>query len=375
MEHHRLLSLGARGRLELIDGLRGIAALSVVLFHIGLFSPFSAAIPRPVAAVLAHGDLGVAVFFVLSGFVIAHAIREAAITPEYALNFALRRQLRLDPPYWAMIVFSTIDLSIPALIHRDSPTVVPTTQCVMSHFVYLQSVLHQRNLVPVFWSLCIEVQFYVVFIVVLALVQRISQAGDRGATSLAHASIGLIGVASALYFALVSSVGPWFLSYWFMFVLGALTAWVVEGTLSQRALFAFGVLVLAVGVWRGAAVPFAAAGTALVIWAGARFDRLHTWLRQTPFQYFGKLSYSLYLVHWTISYRILNLGNRLTHGSPGWAFIWISVALIAAVGAAQLLHVAVERPAMRLAASVKSALVHVPSDVTPAPPTALESDV
>jgi peptidoglycan/LPS O-acetylase OafA/YrhL len=48
-----------------------------------------------------HADVEVDVFFVVSGFVIAHSLFGATITPKYAERFILRRSLRLDPPYRA----------------------------------------------------------------------------------------------------------------------------------------------------------------------------------------------------------------------------------------------------------------------------------
>jgi peptidoglycan/LPS O-acetylase OafA/YrhL len=64
-------------RFLFVDALRGIAALAVVLFH-GLEGGHIAAlvtiIPSPLSLVLEYGSVGVAIFFVLSGFVIAHSL-------------------------------------------------------------------------------------------------------------------------------------------------------------------------------------------------------------------------------------------------------------------------------------------------------------
>ena len=62
-------------------------------------------LPLSLPKILRHGDLGVEVFFVLSGFVIAHQ-RGRPITPAFAGRFALRRAIRLDPPYYFTILVS-----------------------------------------------------------------------------------------------------------------------------------------------------------------------------------------------------------------------------------------------------------------------------
>ena len=51
-----------------------------------------------------QGHLGVEVFFVLSGFVITHALRPLRMCPSVVGRFVLRRSIRLDPAYWAVLV-------------------------------------------------------------------------------------------------------------------------------------------------------------------------------------------------------------------------------------------------------------------------------
>src|SRR5687767_8776 len=99
-------SLLGAGRFTFVDALRGVAALAVVLFHAvegGHIPDLMAVMPAWLTAMISHGHLGVAVFFVLSGFVIAHATYGQTITLSYLGRFMLRRSIRLDPPYWFAI--------------------------------------------------------------------------------------------------------------------------------------------------------------------------------------------------------------------------------------------------------------------------------
>ena len=95
----------ASKRLPFIDALRGIAAMWVVIFHIGeggQIATLQAVIPAWFnSAFFKSGHFGVPIFFVLSGFVIAHAIGSVRVDGRYALRFITRRRLRLDPPYVA----------------------------------------------------------------------------------------------------------------------------------------------------------------------------------------------------------------------------------------------------------------------------------
>ena len=79
-------------RFRTIDGLRGIAAMAVVLFHLNeatvlTYGPW---VHRSIASLLAHGYLGVDVFFVISGFVIAYSVRNA----DLSLGFVGRVEYR-----------------------------------------------------------------------------------------------------------------------------------------------------------------------------------------------------------------------------------------------------------------------------------------
>lgn len=81
----------SKPRFEILDGLRGVAALIVVAFH--LFETYS---PGPCGQILNHGYLAVDFFFILSGFVIGYAYDDR--WPRMTQwNFYLRRLIRLQP--------------------------------------------------------------------------------------------------------------------------------------------------------------------------------------------------------------------------------------------------------------------------------------
>src|SRR5688500_14125008 len=94
------------GRFVFIDALRGLACLWVLTHHL-FFNEIFGKVLRPAVhnavEILAFcGSFGVQIFFVLSGFVIAHSLRDTTLNPRSVGLFILRRQLRLDPPYWVM---------------------------------------------------------------------------------------------------------------------------------------------------------------------------------------------------------------------------------------------------------------------------------
>src|SRR5262245_48068528 len=165
-------------RLVFIDALRGLAALAVAAYHIERYGPFKEPVRRildgPIDYTIRHGWMGVEVFFVISGFVIAYSLRKAWMTPGYLGNYALRRSIRLDPPYWVTIAVAlALHFFGPALLNVPSPMDAPPTgRQIASHALYLQDVMGYGNLSVGLWSLCIEVQFYLLYAIGLGVAQQ-----------------------------------------------------------------------------------------------------------------------------------------------------------------------------------------------------------
>ncbi|HLJ10386.1 MAG TPA: acyltransferase [Planctomycetaceae bacterium] len=398
---------GFAGRSTFIDALRGIAALGVACYHIDRYGPLPEAagkfIPLSLQAVLDHGWIGVQVFFVISGFVIAYSVRSARVTPGYLANYALRRSIRLDPPYWSTIAFV---LLLHAVLHLhlgfDSPLDVPTKlepalswQLLASHLFYLQNILDYDNLSAGFWTLCIEVQFYLLYVVGQGIAQRFPH---RNRHTPADASpIGLIVVFAplALLSLFVWNRGidlwdrpfdneMWIIRFFCMFFLGASAWWALDGRI-PRWLFwlyaaAFASRILLQAQWSGWSDDLtiglsAALAAGLSTYAAGRLGRLGTWLDYGVLQYLGRISYSLYLIHFPMSHVVTTLGSQVLGENPGPALatLWLVLALVASLGAAHLLYRFVEAPSVRLAARLKRAPAAAPRTApaaTPAPATA-----
>lgn len=85
-------AMASKPRFEILDGLRGVAAMIVVIFH--LFETYSAG---PTTQIFNHGYLAVDFFFILSGFVIGYAYDDRWKKGMTTWNFFKRRIIRLQP--------------------------------------------------------------------------------------------------------------------------------------------------------------------------------------------------------------------------------------------------------------------------------------
>ena len=155
-------------RLAFADGLRGLAACWVVLFHMSEgkhIEALHAAVPTVIyRVVFSMGDLGVPVFFVLSGYVMALTTAHLSFDASVGVRFVARRLIRLMPAYYfaiaLVLAFSVIKYKV-----LGEGAIDLSFQKIAAHAVLAQGFFDIKNIDPVFWTLCIEIQFYVCFAV------------------------------------------------------------------------------------------------------------------------------------------------------------------------------------------------------------------
>lgn len=346
-------------RLAFVDGLRGIAVSMVVVDH--LFGRIRADLPLPsvVSWILAHGYLGVAIFFVLSGFVITMSVGGRKITPAFAGRFALRRAVRLDPPYWASIIVALGSAVIAARffgVHKTSPSL----REIGAHLVYLQDLLGYENIIAVYWTLCLEVQFYLFLIILLWTMQAAYRRGDSSEI------LGRTGAQGMLLSLLIISIGQltdiWhptpraaFVPYWFCFTLGAMTYWVLAGWVSRSTLGLAATIVLVSGVLFSNSRCFAAVITATLLYVAGHRDKMTQWLSGTIVQFLGKISYSLYLFHAIIGWSSMSVALRY-FPAPMKPWQAVSAALVGISGSiisASVVYALIEKRSVQISRLIR----------------------
>ena len=137
-----------RARFTLVDGLRGLAAMSVVLYHAvegNHITALYSAMPETMRALLENGNSGVAIFFVLSGFVIAHSLDGQTLTGWSAGRFMAKRSVRLDPPYWVAIGMTMLFSTLAAAVVKGRPIEEYSLPQIVAHVFYLQDLLGFRK--------------------------------------------------------------------------------------------------------------------------------------------------------------------------------------------------------------------------------------
>jgi peptidoglycan/LPS O-acetylase OafA/YrhL len=145
---HAPSASSAKVHLGSLDLARGLAALAVALFHF----TNNGWLPKGhwLASIGWYGHLGVRAFFVMSGFVVPFAMWRGGYTGRGFFSFMGRRLARLYPPY-------AVSVGIMALLGTHV-----SSRALAAHALYLNDLLGLPWMIEVYWTLAIEVQFYIV---------------------------------------------------------------------------------------------------------------------------------------------------------------------------------------------------------------------
>ncbi|MCK7593977.1 acyltransferase family protein [Pseudomarimonas salicorniae] len=324
----------ARHRLLGLDALRGIAALSVLLYHYTTRFDQKHGHGEPLPFSFESGFLGVNLFFAISGFVIFMTLDRVRVPADFVVS----RFSRLFPAFWAAIALTfTIEWLAQPLAQPIAPG-----QALLNVFM-----LHGYFGVPsvdgVYWTLQVELFFYLgMFLLWLggALRQPFWAISAwllaSWGTWLAPMLLGR-PLPHALSEALLLSHFPYF-ALGIAVYLGLAREVRQPRSAAVLAVLALLSVLLAEGLVRaGWALLF---GIALIagLYAGRR---PRAWLR--PLVWLGAISYPLYLLHQDIGYVVLQWLQAEQVG----LLARIGLTTAVAIGLAALVHYAVENPAMR----------------------------
>lgn len=363
-----------RPRYACLDMWRGVACLTIVVYHAALamvrrqekLDPSGDPVASALAAALGFGWLAVPWFFVISGYCITATVDSSRQKSRAPLDYFKRRFRRIFPPYWVVLgvtlaaVWAAAGAGFPWLLaNQDGVPVKPSgftrwqwvgnvslTETWRPYVVGEQGGL----LVGQAWSLCYEEQFYAVAgLILFAMPARIFTG-----FALVTAFSGVLMVLRALRW--VPSQDGWFFDgNWLLFATGVAVYYAVNhGTKPQRVVLA---LALGAGAVVTALPPCQAVMKALApaVLAGFSFglvllllhphdERMARWGPLRPLFFCGEMCYSVYLVHILVAFPAANAFAAAGLGGF-WPTVTLTVPLATAlsVGLARLFHLGVER--------------------------------
>lgn len=346
-----------------VDGLRAIAVLTVILFHLDI-------------AFFSGGYIGVDVFFVISGFLITSILKsELDRSGQLRIgHFYVKRIKRLMPALLVTLLLTFVFAMLvasPNHLQSMAGSLASAILSVSNLYFWLEADYFDTSakLKPLLhtWSLSIEEQFYLLWPATLLLLYKI---GLKRAVFLLLVVMGVGSLYLNHHFhdgpgTLLSTHLPWLAerlnnaksSLFFLlpfrvfeFAIGACLVWFYDKKLPVAAAYDASLL-LGLGLIFYAALFFddtllfpywyallPCVGTALVIYAG-QHSRLHALLSNRLTVGIGLISYSLYLVHWPL----ISFWHYLDH-ETGLTLLDQTLILVMTFLLAYLLYRFVETP-------------------------------
>jgi peptidoglycan/LPS O-acetylase OafA/YrhL len=387
---------GARERITGIEGLRGIAAYSILLFHIWIFtSPAKFEWNLgPVTPFMLPLQAGVTLFFVLSGFLLylpfAVAIAENRPTPSIRRYFR-NRFLRIFPAYWVILAVSGLVLGStieqwrgPHVVGALGDPLLFLKNAALVAYYDVDTIW--TGILPS-WSLTIELVFYAVLPLCVALAALAAAGGgsSRRPGLALMAPVALLFILSLLgkLAAVVlvpgpgrSNVSDWhtvldrsFVTHSDLFAVGmtvaalvalsrhgflAMPSW-LRGPAGARLLLHFGLPFTVLGYYFVHAYVYdtivaCTCGLLLarVVVSRPEASRLLSFLNSRVLFFLGTISYSVFLWNYPLLTFLASHGVLMPPGGPINMLVNVAIAGSATTLAAALTYRFVEAPALRL---------------------------
>jgi peptidoglycan/LPS O-acetylase OafA/YrhL len=341
-----------------VEGLRGVAALYVFVFHIwqtAIQHPATATLGGWYTATLAlqYGHFSVAAFIVISGFCLGLPVARRTGKPFDVKRFFMRRARRLMPAYVTVVLLSGIPFAATALLtggHVNLPHIV---LAIGMHLALVHNLFYATTeyLNGPLWSIALECQIYVVFALLLVPVWRRFGLAAQLAVAL------VVGFAPHFILHSLDWTVPWLTA---LFAMGLVAADICSrptlpklpwNALAIAAAIVAGVTLIpfrdgfgdSIDLW----LPDLAVGAAVALFfvAAHRNERIvpARLLALRPVVFFGTFSYSLYLIHAPLVDVVGALLIRAHAGAATSIVVWAGV-IVAVVAIAYAFYRVFERP-------------------------------
>lgn len=323
--------------VHIVTALRGLAALAVCWYHV-VNDVYPLLKGSSIAYLGSFGWLGVEAFFVISGFVIPYALTTSDYSVRRFPHFLLRRIVRIDPPYLLSIGLTML-IAAAAVItpgYHGAPPHYTVTQ-LLAHLGYITN-FAGGQINRAYWTLGIEFQYYLLIGLACCFVIRCGRS--------CYYVILAGGIILDHCFSLTPVEPKYVIGHWMpLFLLGVLAASHRLNLMPPRHIGERLLVTTAVSYWSlGPLIASVGLSTCLLI--------LTVDYRGRILEFFGNISYSLYLIHSPVGERLYHLMNRIVDSRlQAIAAFWLVMA--ATIFCAWVFNVLVEEPSRRLARRIR----------------------
>jgi len=328
--------------MPLVDALKALAALLVLLNHFSSYGPLAAivheAFPTLFGWFFEYGRMAVQVFLVIAGFLAARGLSAGGqALATLPLPLIWKRYLRLIVPFMAAIAIAIVASAL-ANQWMDDDAIPDRARLDqwLAHAFLLHSLLGFDALSAGVWYIAIDFQLF-------ALMALLLWAGRI--RRVAPALVLAVATASLFWFNRDASWDNWAIYFFGSYGLGAAAWWASDRRQMSSWLGVIATVAIAALVVDFRLRIALALAVALLLGFGRRTGFLETWPDVRPLAYLGRISYSLFLVHFPVLLLANGLYVQSEFSTTVSAIVVLLLALSASIAVAHAFYRWVESPA------------------------------
>ena len=344
-----------RAPLPLIVALRALAALIILWHHFALYPPLREWAAPLVGELLDWFEIharATQVFFVVGGYVMARSMSVRVWGGRAVAGFVGERYFRLGLPYLAVLA---IVLPVYVFARGWVPDAVlgqpVSPPQLLAHFFFLQDILGYEPLSAGLWFVCINFQIGLLYVAMLWL----RDGPGRGRVDF----VGLVGWGLALFSLFHANLDTawdvWALYFFPYFFMGVVVQRAQRGGVARLEFWLFQALLVAAMLFEWRWRLGIALVVGLLLFTGDRTGFAARWPRNRLVAWLGKISYSLFLIHFPVLVLVSAVWARLGWTGPEQAVAGLLAAFALSVFSAAGFHRWIETPAARLARKYRPA--------------------
>ncbi|MCW5255044.1 acyltransferase family protein [Verminephrobacter aporrectodeae] len=339
-------------RTPWIDMVKGLACAAIVWHHLASYGPMSD-IAYPLAPALLtclhdYGRMAVPVFLVLGGYLAAASLAPQGVARfDHAGRALAQRLVRLLVPYAVALLLAVLAAALvrPWMAHPSVPE-PPTLAQLLANALLLQDILGEEALSAGVWYVAIDFQLFALSVLVLAGARALPGAwAQRHPAAVAQALIAAGTAASLWVFNRIAGLDVWAPYFAGAYGLGMQACWAVHAPRARGWLAAIVLLAgaaLALDYRSRVAVALV---TALCLVLAMRSRRVQSWRGIAALVRLGRMSYSVFLLHFSVSLFVSAVFSRWWPTSATLNALGMLLAFVLSLAAGRILYLRVERRA------------------------------
>jgi len=349
----------SRSQFGLINLLKAGAAQMIVLHHLAFYGPMAdhvrPLLPGLIGWLSDSARIAVQVFLVIGGFLAAKSLSPAG-TPGYGdpLKAIWRRYVKLAPPFLAATLIAAIASTLASewmTHHSISPP--PTLRQLGAHGLLLHGVLGYSSISAGAWYVAIDFQLYALVVAVLWLAGWVAGPRLRQWLMPVLTSLGL--AVSLLYFNLDSDWDNWAVYFFGSYGLGLMAWWAGDPARKPGAVFLLLVMMMmpalaALMVEFRSRIALALV-VACALFLFGRVKAAAAGRGWTPVHWLGRISYSVFLIHFPVCLLVNAAFTRFAPQLPQWQGLGMLTAWGASLLVGDLFYRWIELPLGRVVQS------------------------